>query len=207
MSKIKICGLFRSEDIEYVNEARPDYVGFVFAPGRRRIAPAQAAAFRKSLRPGIAPVGVFVNAPIDEIAALYRDGVIHLAQLHGGEDAAYIERLKAACGVPIIKVVKIARHSRRSEESQPLTLCLADYLLFDSGNGSGKTFDWNLIPRTGKPYFLAGGIGLGNIGDALALSPYALDVSSGAETNGLKDREKILQLVAACRAGIDLLRN
>ena len=84
--KIKICGLFRSEDIDYVNEARPDYVGFVFAESRRQVSPEQAANLRSRLANGIVPVGVFVNAPAANIAALYRDGVISIAQLHGAED-------------------------------------------------------------------------------------------------------------------------
>ncbi|GHU98524.1 N-(5'-phosphoribosyl)anthranilate isomerase [Clostridia bacterium] len=190
MTKIKICGLFRNQDIEYVNEAKPDFIGFVFAESRRRITPAQAESFRKNLRGGIVPIGVFVNADTRDIAALYRNGIIGIAQLHGGEDAAYIDRLKALCGVPVVKMVK---------PPDAVPNAGADYLLFDSGNGSGKTFDWRLLPRANKPYFLAGGIGLDNIEDALKLSPFAIDVSSGAETDGVKDREKILRLAKICR--------
>ena len=102
--KIKICGLFRSEDIDYVNEACPDYAGFVFAESRRKVSPEKAEGLRQKLKPGITPVGVFVNAPIAEIAALYRNGIIEIAQLHGAENEEYIKRLKEECNIPVIKV-------------------------------------------------------------------------------------------------------
>jgi phosphoribosylanthranilate isomerase len=226
--KIKICGLFRDEDIDYVNEARPDYAGFVFAESRRKVTPERAAALRKRLAGGIVPVGVFVDAPAPEIAALYRGGVISAVQLHGTEDAAYIDRLRAACGgegLPVIKAVKFG-DEKTNGRTFPAN---ADYCLFDSGAGSGKTFDWNRLrqggsgnraavgarggrtggrqlrnqgaetgpppPIFGKPWFLAGGVGPDNIEQAIALGPYAVDVSSGAETDGIKDRDKIVHLV------------
>ena len=113
MPKIKICGLFREADMDFANEAGPDFTGFVFAESRRRVSPVQAARLRSRLREGIIPVGVFVDSPAEEIAALYRDGLIGMAQLHGGEDAAYIRRLKTlsasggAAPVPVIKVLRI----------------------------------------------------------------------------------------------------
>jgi len=200
MTKIKICGVSRPEDIEYVNEAGPDYIGFVFAESRRRVRVAQAAALRQALRAGIVPVGVFVNADIDEIAALYEQGVIEAAQLHGAEDESYVATLRAHSRVPIIKAFSIA------EEADILRASAspADYLLLDHGSGgTGAAFDWNLIERrTGrlkKPWFLAGGIEEANIQAALATKPYGVDISSGAETNGIKDREKIKRLVKAVR--------
>ena len=214
--KIKICGLFRSEDIFYVNEARPDYAGFVFAESRRQVSPTQAEHLRSRLADGITPVGVFVNAPPEEIAALYRDGVINIAQLHGGEDEEYISKLKDLCGIPVIKVFKsVEFEDIKPQSTQSFTellsdnfasssvqLCVlcgyknSDYYLFDSGAGSGKTFNWDLLEpqKINKPWFLAGGINLSNIEKAIFLNPYAIDVSGGAETNGVKDREKILQL-------------
>ncbi|MDR0569484.1 MAG: phosphoribosylanthranilate isomerase [Spirochaetaceae bacterium] len=193
MPKIKICGLFRAEDIAFVNEAEPDYIGFVFARSRRQVRPAEAARLRDRLKPGIAPVGVFVNAPVEDIVRLYRDGTIGLAQLHGTEDENYIAELKSRCAAPVIKAF---RSEALSDPAGPSTG--ADYLLFDSGpGGTGEAFNWSLLEafRGGVPWFLAGGVNLGNIAQAARLKPYCIDVSSGAETAGLKDREKILELV------------
>jgi phosphoribosylanthranilate isomerase len=210
--KIKICGVSREEDIEYINEARPDYTGFVFAESRRKVMPAQAAKLRRRLAEGIAAVGVFVDAPIDDIVSLYRDGIISLVQLHGAEDDAYIERLKAASrGVPVIKVIKSKELEQIATTEANKTIAQgADYYLIDSGAGSGKTFDWNLLrtgtlcaswlESSGKGWFLAGGITPENIEHAMELNPFAIDVSGGAETNGLKDRKKIVQLTAMVRS-------
>ena len=209
--KIKICGVSREEDIEYVNETRPDYTGFVFAESRRKVTPAQAAKLRQRLAEGIAAVGVFVDSPIDDIAGLCRDGIISLVQLHGTEDDVYIERLKeACCGVQVIKVIKSAELVSLTEANKTIAPD-ADYYLVDSGAGSGKTFDWNLLrpgmpcaswlQSSGKQWFLAGGITVGNIGQAMELNPFAIDVSGGAETNGIKDRNKIVQLTAIVRKG------
>ncbi|MCL2318624.1 MAG: phosphoribosylanthranilate isomerase [Treponema sp.] len=202
--KIKICGIFREEDVDYVNEAMPDFIGFVFARSRREVSPAGAEKLRRRLAPGIKAVGVFVDAPAADIAALHRDGVIDMAQLHGTEDEGYIERLKELCNVPVIKAIVV------NEEARPLLSIshsqLLDYYLIDSGAGSGKTFNWSImesggsfsarINASGKPWFLAGGINPGNVEEAVKLRPFCVDISGGAETNGLKDREKILQLTA-----------
>ena len=203
--KIKICGLFRNEDIDYVNEAGTDYAGFVFAESRRQVSPEQAARLRKRLNPGIVPVGVFVNAPIAEIAALYRSGIIGIAQLHGTEDEEYIKRLKDICGsnLSVIKTIFFYKQGLLTPNSLSPAPCplSPDFLLFDSGAGSGGTFNWDMLKPLNfpKPWFLAGGINLGNIEQAMALNPFALDVSSGAETDGIKDRTKILQLIASVR--------
>jgi len=211
--RIKICGLFREQDIDYVNEACPDYCGFVFAESKRQVSAAQAASLRQRLAEGITTVGVFVNAPIEEITALYRNGVINIAQLHGDEDEAYITQLKESTSsspIPIIKVIKIGNGEwgmgRKNNPYSP-----SDYYLIDSGAGSGETFDWNLLQLHSplptpyslhnKPWFLAGGINIANINQAMAINPFAIDVSSGAETDGVKDREKIVQLVATVRKG------
>ena len=231
--KIKICGLFREEDIDYVNEARPDYCGFVFAQSKRQVSIEQATHLRRRLADGIVPVGVFIDAPIDDIVALYRNGVINIAQLHGSEDEEYIVRLKVKSRntpIPVVKVIKsedirnLARerggtgeHGERKEnktmeEHGGLINSSADYYLFDSGAGSGKTFNWDLLSSSysllspssflfEKPWFLAGGIGMDNIEQAMALNPFGIDVSSGAETDGVKDREKILRLTKIVREG------
>ncbi|MDR1257574.1 MAG: phosphoribosylanthranilate isomerase [Spirochaetaceae bacterium] len=199
MAKIKICGLFRDEDVGYVNEAGPDYAGFVFAGGRRGVDFKTARRLRQTLAAGIESVGVFVNAHVDEIAALYSDGIIGIAQLHGGEDEPYIARLKERCDVRIIKTVLCPPHGK--------PVCgetAADFLLFDSGCGSGKAFDWPALGFTRETppprrWFLAGGINLGNIAAALSFKPFCIDVSSGTESGGLKDRLKMMELVRMVR--------
>ncbi len=196
MTRIKICGLFRDCDIDYVNEAAPDYIGFVFAESRRRISAEKAAEMRKRLAPSIIPVGVFADAPQDEVIRLFREGVIEIAQLHGNEDEDYIRKLKQGCGVPVIKAMQV----KKSGDIESFKNASADYLLLDSGaGGTGKTFDWTLIAGMEKPFFLAGGVNLENLDAALKLSPCAVDISSGAETDGVKDREKILRLVHRVR--------
>jgi phosphoribosylanthranilate isomerase len=205
MVKIKICGLFRDEDIEYANDAFPDYIGFVFAPrSRRRISPGRAAELRKKLRAGIVPVGVFVNAGIDEIAALYRDGVIAAVQLHGGETDEYIGRLKERCAAPLIRAFAAEKLARLTGLELSRLAGPAGCLLIDNGSGgTGQSFNWKLLDslrRGDVPLFLAGGIGLHNMDEALTRRPYAVDVSSGAETNGVKDREKMLRLTEKVRA-------
>jgi phosphoribosylanthranilate isomerase len=194
--KIKICGLWREQDIEYANEAGPDYIGFVFAESRRRVSAARAAALRARLRPGIIPVGVFVDAAAEEIAALCRGGVIEAVQVHGRETNGDVAALKARCRVPIIRAVRVG------DGGGPCTAALgaADFLLFDSGAGSGRPFDWRRLEAPRAPYFLAGGIGLHNLAGALALRPYGVDVSSGAETGGVKDLQKMRALVKTLRA-------
>lgn len=201
MTNIKICGLFREQDIEYVNEALPDYIGFVFAQSRRNVTPAQAERLKVMLDKRIKAVGVFVNADISDVAALALSGVIDLVQLHGDEDAAYIEQLQSRISAPVIKALR-ARSAAQITHAQSLP---CRFLLLDASQGSGyggsgKTFDWTLIPQLEKPYFLAGGLNAQNIREALSLKPYCVDISSGAETDGIKDREKILQLVGIVRS-------
>jgi phosphoribosylanthranilate isomerase len=212
MTKIKICGLFRDEDIEFANEAGPDYAGFVFAPSRRQVSPRRAGQLRARLREGIIPVGVFVNAPADEIISLYDRGIIAMAQLHGGEGRPYIAALKERRALPLIRAVLIeGRDGLRGEDiaaGQDLVSPQGgpDFLLFDHGKGgTGQAFDWGLLKDMPEPgifsssCFLAGGIGMHNIAEALAYRPYGIDVSSGAETHGIKDRVKMIRLVQKVR--------
>jgi phosphoribosylanthranilate isomerase len=201
--RIKICGLFREQDIDYVNEARPDYVGFVFAESKRQVSHIFAERMRSRLADGIVPVGVFVNAEIEDIAALYSGGVISIAQLHGTEDEEYISQLKKATGlskeaVPVIKTVICKR-----TEKLTLPMSKTDYYLVDSGAGSGKAFDWELLnaQKIEKPWFLAGGVNIDNIEQAIDFNPFAVDISSGAETDGIKDRKKILELIMKVKEG------
>jgi phosphoribosylanthranilate isomerase len=198
MAKIKICGLSRPCDIEAVNAAKPDYIGFVFAESRRRVSPSQAAELKKALSPNIASVGVFVDAPMDDIIALVRDGVIDVIQLHGNESEEYVSEIKSLCGKPVIKAV----HMTTAGDAQKWDDSCADFLLLDSkGGGTGKRFDWDLIGVLQKPFFLAGGLHIGNIEAAIAkANPFAVDVSSGVETDGLKDSAKIDALVRKVRS-------
>ncbi len=201
MTKIKICGLFRQQDADFVNAALPDYIGFVFAQSRRNVAPAQAEAIRNRLNARIKVVGVFVDAAADYAAALAQGGIIDAIQLHGSEDEAYIINLRSKTAAPIIKAVRV-QNTQQVLEAQNLP---CDFLLLDAhhphmAGGSGQRFDWALLPKLDKAYFLAGGINLGNIREALKTDAYAIDVSSGAETGGVKDQEKIIELVNIVRS-------
>ncbi|GBU29027.1 N-(5'-phosphoribosyl)anthranilate isomerase [Treponema sp. R8-4-B8] len=209
--RIKICGLFRDEDIDYINESRADFAGFVFANSPRQVSAPLAQYLRFRLADEITPVGVFVNAPIAFITELYHNGIISIAQLHGNEDESYITQLKKLSKtnirqtvIPPIKVIKTVIFGSTSLNSQLKALSnLVDYFLIDSGAGSGKTFDWKQLSsvKFPKPWFLAGGINIENIEQAMALKPFAIDVSSGVETDGLKDRKKILELTEILRQG------
>lgn len=198
MSKVKICGLSRVEDIDAVNSALPDYIGFVFAESRRQVNEKTAAILKARLDLRIKSVGVFVNQDIGTIAGLYREGIIDLVQLHGDEDGEYIRRLRQSCDCRIIKAVSVAGCLPGIPEG-------ADYLLFDTASagrgGTGNTFDWSLLKKhKGVPYFLAGGLDASNISEAIhLLRPYCVDVSSGVETDGVKDIEKIDTLVRMIR--------
>lgn len=198
MTKLKICGLTRRQDIDIVNGALPDYIGFVFAESRRRVTPLQAAGLKARLDPRVKAVGVFVNADIDGIAALVRDGVIDLVQLHGGEDAAYITELRSEIACPVIKAVRVQSAAQvLHAETLPCDYLLLDAFRRDAYGGTGTAFDYALIPTLTKPYFLAGGLNAGNVKKALEMQPYCLDISSGVETDGVKDERKIREIMFA----------
>lgn len=195
--KIKLCGLSRPADIAAANRLLPDYIGFVFAPGRRQVSPAQAAALRRQLSPAIPAVGVFVAEPPEEIAALAAAGAINVIQLHGAPDAAGLCALRQATGLPVWQAVRVTdAQSLLAARALP-----ADLLVLDGGAGEGRAFDWTLLRGFPRPYFLAGGLNAGNLAAAIAaVRPYGVDVSSGAETNGKKDPAKMAALVALARA-------
>lgn len=201
--RIKICGLNRPQDINAVNLWKPDYAGFVFAPGKRQISPSTARQLRDLLLSEILSVGVFVNSPIEEIIPLIRDHTIGLIQLHGDEDEEYIKALKKHPDfqAPIIKAVRV----RSKEDILQANECSADFLLFDtyskdSYGGSGRAFDWNMIPDIKKPWFLAGGLGASNIKEAMKTNAFCLDLSSSVETEGLKDPVKIKEIIQIVRS-------
>lgn len=198
MTKIKLCGMRRVEDIEVVNELHPDYVGFIlyFPKSKRNIEPETAALLKSKLNKDIKAVGVFVNADIEKVARLLDEGIIDVAQLHGDEDEVYIKGLKEMTGKPVFKAFKI----KTIVDINSANTCLADEVLLDSGTGSGEVFDWNLLKEMKRSYFLAGGLNCDNIESALdTLKPYGVDVSSGIETDGYKDKEKMKKFVYAVR--------
>ena len=210
MTRIKICGLKRIEDIEAVNELCPDYVGFVFADFSHRYVDKETAVRLKGrLDPRIKAVGVFVNEDYNYVAELLNEGVIDIAQLHGDEDEVYIEKLrgltsdnedeaKSADSEKIIKAFNMSKIGSVSE----IDNSSADMVLVDSGTGSGKTFDWNRLREIKRPYILAGGLGVQNIAEAVnTLQPYGVDVSSGVETDKLKDVNKMRSFVEIVRKG------
>lgn len=199
MTKIKICGLFRPCDIDYVNEAKPDYCGFIinFPKSHRNLTPEQVRTLREKLDSAVSPVGVFVDEAPETVAALLKEGTISVAQLHGHEDENYIAALRAlAPGCTIWKAYNV-----RAEEDLAAALAsTADLVLLDSGQGTGQTFDWSLAAGVKRPFLLAGGLTPENIPQAIeSVRPFGLDLSSGVETDKRKDREKILAAVAAAR--------
>ena len=199
MTKIKICGLRRPEDIAYVNEAKPDFAGFIIdVPKSRRNVPREKVReLTALLSPEILPVGVFVNAPMETILSLVTDGTLKAVQLHGQESQSYLEELKKQVAVPLIRAFSI----RSPEDLTEAEKSPADFALLDNGaGGTGETFDWSLLSSFDRPFFLAGGLRLENITEAVSrFHPYALDLSSGVETDGYKDKEKIIAAVAAVR--------
>lgn len=197
MTKIKLCGLSRACDIETANELKPEYIGFVFAPeSRRYVTPEKATELKRLLAHDIKAVGVFVNETPETVADFMNKGIIDIAQLHGNEDEAYIKNLRHLTDKPIIKAFRVetANDIERAEQST------SNYILLDSGAGTGTVFDWKLIQNIQRPYFLAGGLDIDNVNSAIeALHPYAVDVSSGIETDGLKEKTKMAAFVAAVR--------
>ena len=195
MTKIKICGLSRTADIETANQIQPDYIGFVFAPKSKRYVSFETARILKSkLHSDIRTVGVFVNENIDNI--LLSLDSIDVIQLHGNENDEYIRKLRTVTDKPIIQafVIKSEEDVCSAEKS------LADFILLDGGKGNGKTFNWNFLTAIQRPYFLAGGLDTENVAQAVRyLHPYALDVSTGVETDGRKDNKKMTAFVHAVR--------
>ena len=205
-TRLKICGMRRPQDIEYANQTRPDYIGFIFDPSRKRcVAPEDAASLKGMLDSEIQAVGVFVNAEIDDIVNIAKAGSIDLIQLHGQEGPEYIEKLKEALknagagDLPIIKAFKITSEAdlKAAEESP------ADLILLDNGAGTGQPFDWTLLSGFKgfrRPFILAGGLGPDTAAAAIRkFHPFAIDASSSLETDGVKDLEKMQALCEAVK--------
>ncbi len=198
-TKIKFCGLRTTEDVEYANELRPDYVGFVFAKNSKRmVTERQAELLKSALEPGIIKVGVFVREDPERIANLLHHGTIDYVQLHGGEDTEYIRKLRKLTDHPIIQAFRVDTKEdlAAAEKSE------ADYILLDSGTGgTGTAFNWELLKGFSRPYFLAGGLSPENVREAIeTLHPYVVDVSSGIETDGRKDPAKMEKFIDVVRS-------
>ncbi|MEE1056634.1 MAG: phosphoribosylanthranilate isomerase [Acutalibacteraceae bacterium] len=201
MSLVKICGLKRECDIDYVNRHKPDFAGFVFSKSKRQITPQQAEKLKVKLNSNIKVVGVFVNEPVEFILDLCNRNIIDIIQLHGDEDKNYIVKMKELSDKPIIKAVRV-----QSTEQVLLAEKLdCDYLLLDAYSeseygGSGKTFNWDIIPQLKKPFFLAGGLNSENVAMAIKqVNPYCVDLSSGVETGGYKDKNKLKIIIEEVR--------
>ncbi len=211
MTQIKLCGLSRMADIEIVNDLKPEYIGFVFwEKSSRYVSRDEALRLKTALLPGIKAVGVFVDEDVSKVAALLKDGIIDVAQLHGHEDCRYIERLKELSpGSEIIKALKVRDKESLLKALDGFALAGPDFFLLDSGTGSGQTFNWEIIKsfevtrtieESSKGWFLAGGLDTGNVKAAISeLGPMAVDVSSAIETEGKKDPEKMRAFVRAVR--------
>lgn len=222
-TKIKICGLKRPEDIAYVNEMQPDYIGLVFfEKSSRYVSPQQAALLRSMLDPSITVVGVFLDNELELVQRLAAEGTIDMIQLHGASMGEhFMEELRKRTDKTIIRAFSMAENAQAdkmggnsplegkltvSETQDKLTAeepanSSAGYILLDSGKGgTGKSFDWSIVKGLERPFFLAGGLHPDNVREAISrLHPYAVDVSSGVETEGKKDPEKIRRFIEAVR--------
>ncbi|MBR5650060.1 MAG: tryptophan synthase subunit beta [Pseudobutyrivibrio sp.] len=204
MTAIKLCGLTREEDIKKANEVKPEYVGFVFyEKSRRKVSKDQAKKFREMLNPEIKTVGVFVDANPVEIEDLFQEKIIDVAQLHGHEDEEYIKELQDK-SIPVIKMFK----GDSPEELLKAEKSSADMIMFDAGKGEGNTLNWNLLTYVERPFILAGGLNQENVAEAIkTTNPYAVDVSTGIETDKLKDGQKIKEFVNAVREDAKVVKS
>ncbi len=193
MVKVKICGNRTAKDIEYLNELKPDYAGFILTAGfKRSIGKDTALLLTKALSGDIKSVGVFVDETADTVNTLARELKLDYVQLHGNESPAVCGEIE----FPVIKVLKPDSFGRVSEYENTV-----EFFLFDAGYGNGAAFDRSLVPETAKPFFLAGGLNAENVTQALnETNPFAADVSSGVETDGAKDYGKIKKFINTVRS-------
>lgn len=206
MALIKICGLSREADIAAVNEAKPDYCGFIidFPKSHRNVTAERVRQLRMKLRSEIIPVGVIVDQPVEKAAMLLNEGIVDIIQLHGQEDEAYIRQLRKLLKGRDRSIWKAFKIRSRKDFDNAMA-CSADAVILDNGYGTGETFDWSIIEDAGKrmesrKVFLAGGLTPENIGDAIhRLDVWGIDISSGVETDKKKDKNKILAAVQAAR--------
>jgi phosphoribosylanthranilate isomerase len=203
MSKIKICGLQRTDDITFVNKYMPDYIGFVFAKSKRQVDYNRAKEMKSLLNSNIQAVGVFVNEPLENVIKLCKDNIIDIVQLHGNEDEEYINALKSKVDNQIIKAVRVQNTQQiLNAEKLPVDFLLLDAYNPNAQGGTGEVFNWDIIPKKStKPIFLAGGLGVENLEKAInAVNPYCVDLSSSVEVKGFKNEEKIKEVVDLVRS-------
>ena len=198
-TELKICGLSRLEDIIAVNRHGADYAGFVFyQKSKRYVDPYKANELIELLRADIKPVGVFLDEPLDNVVRIARLTGVELVQLHGHESEEYVEYVKRTLDRPVIKAYKASEEGALEKAANSN----ADYVMIDSGAGSGKKFDWSILKDFKRDYFLAGGLDPESVGEAIRmLEPFAVDVSSGVETDGIKAEKKIAEFINAVRYG------
>lgn len=207
--KVKFCGLKRIQDVEAANACQPDYVGFVFADSSRQITPEQAAALRRCLSPLIKAVGVFVNESAERMTKIAQAVKLDAVQLHGGENKDIVTHLRTLSpGVEIWRAVRLRSATDLLEAQQAgADLLLIDAFCPDAAGGTGKTADWGLLSehRPDQKFFLAGGLNASNIEEAvMKTTPFGVDVSSGIETDGVKDNAKMhamMQAIQTYRGG------
>ena len=207
--KVKMCGISKVETIPAVVEAKPDYMGLVFAPSKRQVTVDQAKILVEELHRGYAKkygsdtehdkndtiktVGVFVNETVDNLVTIANEANLDAVQLHGDEDETFIQSLKERTNVEVWKAIQI----RTAADTEKWIDSSADMLLFDAYHkdergGTGEVFDWSSLDAFERPFMLAGGIDSTNVARAIrTVRPYGIDISSGIETNGVKDDEKI----------------
>ena len=200
--KVKMCGISKVETIPAVVEAKPDYMGLVFAPSKRQVTVEQAKILIEELHKQcinhydtkvVKTVGVFVNETLDNLVRIADTANLDAVQLHGDEDETFIQSLKERINVEVWKAVQI----RSAADTEKWIDSSADMLLFDAYHkdergGTGEVFDWSSLDAFERPFMLAGGIDSTNVARAIrTVRPYGIDISSGIETNGVKDDEKI----------------
>ena len=211
MTKVKICGLKTLADVEAVNRYLPDYIGFVFANTKRFVTDEQALAMKQALDNRIKAVGVFVDEPLAHVVSLCEKGIIDIAQLHGAESEEYIRELKQKTDTCVIKATRV----QTPEQVSQVMSDEADYMLFDTYKkgelgGTGVRFPLEILEkslsdmaaqgRKIKPFFLAGGLDYENVADVIGRTEcFAVDVSTGVETDGVKDERKIKQFIKNVR--------
>jgi len=202
-TRIKICGLTRLEDIAAVNRQRPDFAGFVLAESKRRVTPDQVRDLIAELNPAIIPVGVFVDRPSLEVAEIALFCSLGAVQLHGRETNGEICRLRALlpAEVLIIKALRVKDSASLAMAGEiPADLLLLDAYSPGAAGGTGTSFPWEWVQDLTRPYLLAGGLDGETVQQAIALlQPWGVDVSSGVETDGLKDEGKIADFIKKVR--------
>lgn len=208
MVRVKVCGLMEKEHVQEAIAAGVDYIGFVFAPSKRRVTIEEAQALAEIIPSEIQKVGVFVNESYENIITIAKRIPLDVIQLHGQESLELVNRLADYTVVKAISVRTAADIEKASYYRN------VDYLLFDAPGvdyegGSGQTFDWSLLEKAGierARTILAGGLHADNIQQAIErLQPFAVDVSSGVENNGRKDGKKIQRFIKNAKSGVKSL--